>query len=515
MRERLGFQVAFLLFLAGRLTVGGLLSPPSPKLDADPAAFRSDRLLIEPDPAADADALQALHYSHRVRIRNHLGDAREVQVLEVPPGTDIPNMIDRYWRSGLVLHAEPDYLLRTAVTPNDPSFASQWSLHNYGQTGGVPGADIGARAGWNTLTSASNVIVAIIDSGIRYTHEDLAANMWVNPGEIPGNDLDDDHNGYVDDLHGINSIDRSGDPMDPSGHGTHVAGIIGAVGDNEVGISGVAWRVQLMALRFIDDEGSGATSDAIECIDYARRHGAHIINASWGGGNHSSFMERAIQRARDAGISLVTGAGNSAADIDDDPVYPGSYNFDNIVVVTGTDSSDNLAWYSNYGPTTVHLAAPGSQVYSTYGWSDNAYAHQTGTSMSAPLVAGALALMRARYPEDDHRLLIERLLATAKRLPALEGKTISGGRLNLHQALDPENSTAVRVAIQIVTDERIGLRFEILPGWTGWIEASPDLLNWTTVQTFMPGTEPIDNEMEWEVDTRGAPQTYYRVRFEP
>jgi subtilisin family serine protease len=516
MRASLGFQAALLIFLAGRLSVDGLQTPTSPKPDTNPTAYRSDRLLIEPDLAADAEALRALHHSNGARIRNLLGDGHEVQVLEVPQGTDIPRMVDRYWRSGLVLHAEPDFLLRTAATPNDPSFASQWSLHNSGQSGGVPGADIGAVAGWNTLTSASNVVVAIIDSGIRYTHEDLADNMWKNPGEIPGNGLDDDGNGYVDDLHGINSIDRTGEPMDPSGHGTHVAGIIGAVGDNGVGISGVAWRVQLMALRFIDDDGSGATSDAIECIDYARQHGAHIINASWGGGNYSSFMERAIRRARDAGILLVTGAGNDAADIDDDPVYPGSYNFDNIVVVTGTDSSDALAWYSNYGSATVHLAAPGSQIYSTYGWSDTAYAHQTGTSMSAPLVAGAFALMRARYPEDDHPLLIERLLAAVNRLPTLEGKTISGGRLNIHQALGPsEVAPAIHVEIRSVADGRFELRFEVIPGWTCWIEASPDLVNWTTVDTFTPDTKSIDEEIAWEVDILGGPPTYYRVRLEP
>jgi subtilisin family serine protease len=430
-------RVAWLCVLAGVLPLQGV-SVPSPNLPGTgPGAYRPDRLLVEPDPASDHNALEALHRSLGARIESRLGDAGEVQVLEVPLGTDIPGWVERYQRSGLVLHAEPDYLLWADMTPNDPSFGNQWGLQNTGQTGGVPGADIDAVSAWNTLTSASNVIVAIIDSGVRYTHEDLAANLWVNPGEIAGNGLDDDGNGYVDDIHGINAIDRTGDPMDSSGHGTHVAGLVGAVGNNGKGITGVAWRVQLMALRFIDDAGKGATSNAIRSIDYARNHGAHIINASWGGGSYSSLMKSAIRRARDAGILFVTGAGNSGIDIDDRPVYPGSYDLDNIVVVAGTDSSDRLASYSNYGSASVHLAAPGSQLYSAYGWSDNAYAHQSGTSMSAPLVAGAFALMRARYPDETYRQLIDRVLAGVDRLPDLEGNTLSGGRLNLHQALGP------------------------------------------------------------------------------
>jgi subtilisin family serine protease len=437
-----GLRLLAAALLAGFLSIHALQVGPPSDPQSLPALHRADRLLIEPNPAADPVALDALHRSLGARIRNQLGDHGEAQVLEVPTTSDIPTLIDRYLDSGLILRAEPDYILRVNRTPNDPGFGNQWSLRNIGQTGGVPGADIDAVRAWDTLTSAENVIVAIIDSGIRYTHEDLAANMWVNPGEIPGNGIDDDGNGFIDDVHGINAIDNTGDPMDPSGHGTHVAGIIGAVGNNNRGISGVAWRVQLMALRFIDHTESGATSDAIQCIDYARIHGAHIINASWGGASRSSFMESAIRRARDAGIIFVTGAGNDTIDMDESPVYPGSYNLENIVVVTGTTDSDQLAWYSNYGANSVHLAAPGSQIYSTYGPTDTDYSHQTGTSMSAPLVAGAFALLRARYPDETYRQLIDRLLAAVDPLPSLQGKTITGGRLNLHRALGPSLQAA-------------------------------------------------------------------------
>jgi hypothetical protein len=435
--------IACLLACTVSLTTALLHGVQAPRADSR-ASHRADRVLIEPDPSLPPELLQDLHESLGIRLQNRLGSHGELHVLVVPPGTDIERTVDRYLQSGLVLRAEPDYLLWLNALPNDPSFGDQWSLHNTGQSGGTTGADINAVQAWDVLTSASNVVVAVIDTGIRYTHEDLAANLWVNPGEIPGNGLDDDGNGFIDDIHGINAIDGTGDPMDPSGHGTHVAGIIGAEGNNGVGIAGVAWQVQLMALRFIDDGGSGATSDAIRCVDYAREHGAHVINASWGGGRYSSFLERAIRRARDAGILFVTGAGNEGINIDAQPVYPGSYDVDNIVVVTGTTESDELAWYSNHGARTVHLAAPGSHIYSTFGWSDRAYAHQTGTSMSAPIVAGALALMRARFPQENYRQLIERLLATVRSRPSLQQTTVSGGRLDLHQALGPGVMLQVR-----------------------------------------------------------------------
>jgi subtilisin family serine protease len=435
-------RAAWVVLLMGTLVVRGLQVPTAEQRPP----YRLDRVLVEPDQGVSAERLQRLHESLGIRVANRLGIAGEVHVLEVPPGTDIEGTVDRYLQSGLVLRAEPDYLMRLNALPNDPFFGSQWSLHNTGQSGGWTGADINAVQAWDVLRSASNVIVAVIDTGIHYTHEDIAANLWVNRGEIAGNGLDDDDNGFIDDIHGINAIHGTGDPMDPSGHGTHVAGIIGAVGNNGLGIAGVAWQVQLMALRFIDDDGSGATSDAIRCVDYARENGAHVINASWGGARHSSFLESALRRARDADILFVTGAGNEAVDIDEHRVYPGSYEVDNIVVVTSTTESDELAWYSNYGAGTVHLAAPGSHIYSTFGGSDRAYAYQTGTSMSAPIVAGALALMRARYPYEDYLQLIERLLATVQPLASLEQKTVSGGRLDLHQALGPGTSLSVRAS---------------------------------------------------------------------
>ncbi|HTG45946.1 MAG TPA: S8 family serine peptidase, partial [Verrucomicrobiae bacterium] len=240
-------------------------------------------------------------------------------------------------------------------------------------------------------------------------------------------------------VHGFNSINLSGDPMDDAGHGTHVSGIIGAVGNNGVGIAGVAWNVKLMACKFLDSTGDGDTSDAIRCVDYARRNGAQVINASWGGGDYSAALYTAIQNARAAGIIFVTAAGNDAENIDQLPIYPACYNLDNIVVVGGTTRADILdPGYSSFGPLNVDLCAPGTGIYSTWFSWDGAYQHLSGTSMAAPHVAGVLALMRARFTNMTSSQIIERLYSTVDVLPALAGKCKTSGRVNLGRALGGE-----------------------------------------------------------------------------
>lgn len=380
-----------------------------------------------------------MHNRNRRRVLRSFPAAENIQVLGLAPGETVEEAVAKYQASGLVDFAEPDYRIHVKeVVPNDPYFedGSQWHLRNLGQLGGVPGADIHATTGWETLHSASNVVVAIVDSGVRYTHEDLAANSWVNPKEIPGNGIDDDGNGVIDDVHGINAINNSGDPMDENGHGTHVAGIIGAVGGNGKGVSGVAWSVQIMACRFLDSAGSGDTSDAIQCIDYARRNGAKIINASWGSSDFSLALQTAIANARSAGIIIVAAAGNEADNIDLVPSYPAAYTGDNIVTVAATTRSDILdSLYSSYGAKSVDLGAPGTAIYSTWQSSDLSYHVQSGTSMAAPCVSGVLALLRARFPDDTYRQTILRLLAGTDPLPSLEGRCVSGGRVNLAKAL--------------------------------------------------------------------------------
>src|SRR5439155_9028487 len=289
--------------------------------------------------------------------------------------------------------------------------------------------------------------VAVIDTGIRYTHEDLASNMWRNPGETGldanGNDkatngIDDDGDGYVDDVYGINAITGSGDPGDDYFHGTHCAGTIGGVGNNGVGVAGVAWHVKLMACKFISSEGWGYISDAIECIDYARHKGARIMSNSWGSwGGYTQALRDAIAAARDAGIIFVAAAGNNYGnDNDVSPFYPASYDLDNIVAVAATDSADGLADFSNFGRTSVDLGAPGVGIYSCLNYSDSAYGYCSGTSMATPHVAGAFALLKAQFPTKTYAELIRRMFDTVDPLPALNDRSVTGGRLNLAKALE-------------------------------------------------------------------------------
>src|SRR5262249_6032055 len=214
--------------------------------------------------------LEAFHRENSNVVLRTFSAIGNLQVVKLPPGVPAKEAIQRITGSGLVDYAEPDYILRGFLVPADPKFISQWALNNQGQSGGIPGADIQAVSGWDLQTDASGIVVAVIDSGIRYTHEDLGANMWVNPGEIAGNGIDDDHNGYVDDIYGISALHDNGDPSDDYGHGTICAGALGAVGNNGKGITGVAWKVQLMACQFLDAQLDGVLSDAIKCIDYAR-----------------------------------------------------------------------------------------------------------------------------------------------------------------------------------------------------------------------------------------------------
>ncbi|MFN8006260.1 MAG: S8 family serine peptidase [Terriglobia bacterium] len=299
----------------------------------------------------------------------------------------------------------------------------------------MKGADIDAVAGWDIRTSASNTIVAVIDSGVRYTHEDLAQNMWVNPGEIPNNGIDDDGDGYIDDVHGINAITGSGDPRDDLGHGTHVAGILGAVGNNGIGVVGVAWNVQIMACKFIGKNGSGYDSDAIECIDYALSKGASIFNCSWGGPAYSRALLDALKHVQQKGILVAAAAGNDNVDSDYLAHYPSGFDLDNIISVSATDISDKAVYWTTYGQATVDLGAPGDYIYSTWYTSDSAYQVLSGTSMAAPYVSGVLALIKEQFPRDSYLQVRNRLLSSAERLPDLTGKCSSGGRLNLAKAL--------------------------------------------------------------------------------
>jgi subtilisin family serine protease len=302
-----------------------------------------------------------------------------IEHLKLPPSMTTEQAVELLSKDPNIEYAEPNYLVTISTLPNDSHFDKQWSLRNTGQkiagVPGLPGADISAHLGWDKEIGDGAVVVAVIDSGIDWQHPDLADNIWINHGEVPGNGVDDDGNGFIDDIRGWDFVHNDSDPTDPHGHGTHVAGTIGAKGDNFIGVAGVAWNVRLMPLRAFAADGFGTTADIVAAIDYAIRNGARVINASYGKTLYSQSEFDALAEAQDAGILVVAAAGNSRTNVDDSPFYPASYRASqrenderflrNIVSVAATDNLDQLADFSSFGPVSVDVAAPGSYIFNT------------------------------------------------------------------------------------------------------------------------------------------------------
>jgi thermitase len=309
---------------------------------------------------------------------------------------------------------------RKHVHADDEMFSRQWGLANGGENGGLAGADISAMRAWSVTRGSDQVVVAVIDSGVDYTHPDLVNNIWTRPEIIKA--YEDEDLGAVDDQHGFNLVDDDGDPMDENGHGTHCAGIIGAEGGNGIGIAGVNWNVKIMPLRFMDGDGAGRTKDAIEAINYVidrKRAGVNvrIISASWGSNTRSRALEDVIRKAYDEGILFVAAAGNASSDNDETPHYPSSYNLGNIVSVAATSRNDQLASFSNYGARSVHVAAPGEEILST--WLEHGFTEKKGTSMATPFVAGVAALILSQNPKMSVDDLRARLLKSVDPVPSL------------------------------------------------------------------------------------------------
>lgn len=436
------FVSALVAAVASLLVISARADTRSPSGEITPKEIRQgyrDTVILAKPRAEFRASADASEQREGRKLRRRWDRFDGLRSLQVASGESADEAIARLQASGRYEYVQRDYLVRAHATPNDASFSRQWSLANDGNSNGIVDADIGARAAWDIRTDASSVIVAVIDSGIRLNHPDLAANLWRNAREIPNNGIDDDRNGYVDDVYGIDAYRNNGNPEDDQGHGTHVAGIVGAVGNNGEGIAGVAWKVQIMPLKFLRSDGYGATSDGIECIDYAIRHGAHIINASWGDAGpvttYDQAQRDAVVRARDAGIIFVAAAGNDGVNTDLLAHYPSSHRLENVLAVGMSTNRDDLPVTSNYGSGSVELFAPGVEIYSTWYTAAEPYRLASGTSMAAPHVAGALALLKAQFPADNYRQLINRLLRNVDRGPAFAGKVMTGGRLNLARAL--------------------------------------------------------------------------------
>ena len=384
------------------------------------------------------------------QVKDRIESVDGLDVIEDEDGQSAADVVTQYRALPEVQYAETNGEIvldhddsgHKHVHADDEMFLQQWGLFNNGQDGGQNGADIRAMRAWAVTKGSDQVVVAVIDSGVDYTHPDLVRNIWTRPQIIKAYHDDDLTTADgIDDEHGFNVVEDNGDPMDGNGHGTHCAGIIGAEGGNGIGISGINWNVKIMPLRFMDGDGAGTTKDAIEAINYVidrKRAGVNvrIISASWGSTVKSRALEDVIRKAYDEGILFVAAAGNATTDNDQTPHYPSSYNLGNIVSVAATNRNDQLTSFSNYGAHSVNIAAPGEEILST--WLDHGFSQKKGTSMATPFVAGVAALVLSQNPKMSVDDLRAKLLKSVDPIPSLKGKVSSGGRINSAKAVGAE-----------------------------------------------------------------------------
>ncbi len=308
----------------------------------------------------------------------------------------------------------------------DPDQGSAWGI-----------SKVSADKAWAKQKGSKSVIVAVIDTGIDYTHQDLAFNIWRKAAPTNNTGVDSVGDGITGDVVGWDFVHNDNLPFDDNQHGTHCAGVIGAVGNNGTGISGVNQRVSVMAVKFLSGEGSGDTASAVKAIDYAVSRGAKVLSNSWGGKGDdgtNGALKDAVARAGAAGVLFVAAAGNDSTNNDSEATFPASYNLENMVTVAATNETDGIAFFSNTGAKSVHVGAPGTNIYSTV--PGNKYAKLSGTSMACPHVAGEAALIWAQFPSADYKEVKRRILESGDSLTALDGKTLTGKRINVEKALN-------------------------------------------------------------------------------
>jgi thermitase len=350
-----------------------------------------------------------------------------------------------------VLYVEPNYIItldkvkggEEVPAPKDPSFKKQWGMKNDGKNGsifstGLAGEDINVLRAWSITKGSKDVKIAVIDTGVDYTHPDLKSNIMINEAELNGKPgVDDDGDGYVDDIYGYDFANKDADPQDGHGHGTHCAGNIGAVHDG-AGIAGVMANVKILPVKFLSDSGSGETIDAIAAIDYAIKRGVNVMSNSWGGGEREQSLEDAIKAAEAAGITFVAAAGNESSNNDTTDSFPANYDVSNVISVGSFTSAGAKSSFSNYGLKTVHVTAPGSNILSTY--KKGGYTTMSGTSMATPHVAGVIGLLLSQEPNLTPAQIRERLVQTSVKTSKLQTASLSGGRVDAYRALT--NTTA-------------------------------------------------------------------------
>jgi subtilisin family serine protease len=420
--------------------------------------YEDNDIIVKFKAGTSIDTIKNIAFRNNDRVKDEIENVSGLAVIDDQDGLDVQSVLNEYRSMPQVEYAEPDFQIsvdpnedydsvsysdandESGITPskkpNDPMFANQWGLNNTGQEGGKEKADIGALKAWAKTTGSRKVIVAVLDTGVDYTHEDLASNIW-HPSENNLERYYDDELGTVDDENGFDATGED-NPMDDNGHGTHCAGVIGADGDNNVGIAGVNWKVEIMPLKFMNKRGNGSTSAAIQAINYViarKKQGVNvrIISASWGSTQYSKALEDAIREAGKEGIIFIAASGNSSEDTDKRPHYPAGYKLSNVVSVAALDRNDRLAPFSNYGAKTVHVAAPGAAIVST--WLENGFRDASGTSMATPHVAGIAALVLSKESNITVAKLKERLIGAVDPLPELKAKCISGGRINAAKAV--------------------------------------------------------------------------------
>lgn len=464
MRTRMG--VCFVL--AALLAVGFLgfrHSEATPQLMTAAADSVPNELLVKFKPAtAETAVIQAIEavqgaiIAHRGEVvsaglwaenkseyRSFLGDPDLFHV-KLPPILRTEKAIAELLANPNVEFAEKNYVSHIETIPNDPEFSYQWGLHNTGQSGGTADADIDAPEAWEIFTGSSDITIAVIDTGIDYGHTDLQSNIWTNPGEIGGgketDGIDNDGNGKIDDWHGWDFVNSDNNPMDDNSHGTHVAGIAGASGNNETNVAGVCWNVKLMPVKAYDAYGYGNTARDIAAIDYAISLDAQVINASWGSYSYSAALYQAIERAMTSGILFVAAAGNDSYNNNTTPLYPSSYDIDNIISVLATTDTDTLSAFSNYGSYSVDLGAPGGEDATQNGYNilstipNNQTSKKAGTSMATPFVSGGSALVLGQRPTIDWWQAKTIILKSVDTKSALVGKARTYGRLNVLNVLN-------------------------------------------------------------------------------